>query len=134
MSRRVLPFVVACTGLLVHTVALACSCVGYTPESAAGADAVFVGQIAQAGGCSRPVYTVIVQEAVAGVTDGEQLRMRSAASDAACGVSAAPGDLFFVFTNRDDDGDLSLSLCSSLPVTAAEGAALAAEVRALLDE
>jgi hypothetical protein len=113
--------VAAGTVLLVPASAYACSCVTASDvRHARWAEAVVVGTVVDAHGppwwrlprsSSDPVtYEVDVDRLFKGAT-GTSAAVRSAGSEASCGIDLEVGDRYLLFAQRDGEGELGVGLC-----------------------
>jgi len=113
-------FVIFCLGLLslAHaTEARACSCMKLSPsEGLSSSEAVFSGEVIDVqpneatrfGGLE---VTLRVKEVWKGAI-GEEVKVHTAGSGAACGYGFAKGLTYLVYAVRDDADPLRVSLCS----------------------
>lgn len=114
MRRAILSLFVAAVVVLLAPAVGACSCIppGSPQDALNASDAVFSGtveRVAFSGGENR----VLVD--VSRVWKGpsyDAMMVSTAVSSAACGYNFNPGEDYLVYASTQDDGDLSVSLCS----------------------
>ena len=120
--RRLLPLLLVLLGLafLKPDVAGACSCAGASPEeSAAQADLVFLGTVAEVtltnrsvrAGSSDPLRVVFDVQTVYKGDGEEELVLETARDGASCGYTFQVGQRYLVYA-RAVDGVLTTDLCS----------------------
>jgi hypothetical protein len=106
-------------GVLTAGPATACSCVASTlADDYAGADVVFAGRVVADGGevtDSAAIVTVVFD-----VTDvrkgqvGQRAEVRTAASDASCGLGLGTGEQAVIFAQSTGGGSLRADLCGGV--------------------
>jgi hypothetical protein len=121
--RWLLVFLIGLASFAQTSEARACSCMKLTPaEGLSSAYAVFIGEVTTLEPNTATKFggveiTLRVSKVWKGEI-GEQVKVRTAGSSAACGYSFVKGERYLVYADRDEADPMRVSLCSRTALVA----------------
>ena len=121
--RWLLVFLIGLASFAQTSEARACSCMKLTPaEGLSSAYAVFIGEVTKIEPNTATKFggieiTLRVSKVWKGEI-GDQVKVRTAGTSAACGYSFAQGERYLVYADRDEADPMRVSLCSRTALVA----------------